>query len=283
MHSIWLLSSGRSSIGDMAELRARISLVHRLLVALQLSPGPGFSRASEDQSSVIANELVGARLSLEERTSLVEAVAQIPWQSSLHLEKVQMALAGAPATGAAGAVGAGCSRRPMQHFEGIINYFTESQWVVLLSESVMASQKLRTLLEQAHALGLRCASELTVKKLTAMFLIAEGGPKAQSMPTSQKLATSRLMKKELKALGDSPVKAFIKTMPTDPAFFRTQHPEVYNAVFHAEPPMPMKFSMQVFAQVLSTVKCRGGQDCFSIYKIYLYIYIGIKYKYIYIY
>ena len=85
----------------MAELRDRISLVHRLLAAL--AGGPGFSRASEDQSSVIANELAGALLSLEERASLAEALAQIPWQSSLHRAKVQMALAGAPATGAAGA------------------------------------------------------------------------------------------------------------------------------------------------------------------------------------
>ena len=46
-----------------------------------------------------------------------------------------------------------------------------------------------------------------------------------------------------------------------PCSFRSQSPEVYNAVFHAEPPMPMKLSMQVFAQVLSTVKCRGGTDC----------------------
>ena len=126
----------------------------------------------------------------------------------------------------------------------------------------MPSQKSRTLLMQAHVLGLRCASELTMKKLTAVYLIAaEGGSKAQSMPNSQKLAASKLVKKELKALGGSAVATFIKTLPTYPAAVRSQSPEVYNAGFHTEPPLPMKLSTQVFAQVLPTLKCRGGKVC----------------------
>ncbi len=84
------------------------------------------------------------------------------------------------------------------------------------------------------------------------------------MQVSQKLAITRHIKKELKSLGDSPPLIFLESLPACPQQLAQQQPSLYNSVFQKHPPVPLKIEMQLFAEVLATVRCRGpkaGASC----------------------
>ena len=108
----------------LQEVRDRISLVARLLTSLQ-GHGAAYSRASDEQSIVLAQKLSSRKLSLEEATELAEAVSRIPWQDSSHRETVQASLVSDVAVVASSNNG---TRRSMQHFEAMPNYYTDQQW-----------------------------------------------------------------------------------------------------------------------------------------------------------
>ena len=155
----------------LQEFRDRISLVARLLTSLQ-GHGAAYSRASDEQSIVLAQKLSSRKLSLEEATELAEAVSRIPWQDSSHRETVQASLVSDVAVVASSNSG---TRRSMQDFEAMPNYYTDQQWRFFSSDA-MPAQKLRVLLEQPHRLGLRCASEPTARKLTVLYLRVTSAP-----------------------------------------------------------------------------------------------------------
>ena len=263
-------------MASASELQDRMELVRRLLVALVDNPD-GYTLASDEQSIALEGNArpIASSLTLEQRTALVQAVTRIPWQSPAHLNRVQNALAaagppphhGVPANLDARGDGVGLGsaevrdRRSMQNFESLTNYFNEAEWMNLLSDSIVPSQKLQAILQRAHDLGLRCASEQTIKRITTMFLIvAEGAERAQAIPSHQKLATTKLVKRELKALGDNPLATYIRVLPADVSTFRSQYQPLYAHLFGAAPPAPMQLNLHIFAEVLVTVKCRGGRE-----------------------
>ena len=250
------------------EVKDRISLVARLLTSLQ-GRNAAYSRASDEQSIVLAQKLASAKLSLEEVTEAAEAVKGVSWQDASHLERVQASLVsgggggGGGGGGANGVVGCRNTRRPLQNFEAIPDYYTDQQWR-LFSSDAMPAQKLRVLLEQPHRLGLRCASEPTARKITVLYMCITNAPlEAKAMPVSQKLSLLRFVKAELKSLGDQPVAEWLKKLPDVPEKLRCQSPGLYTAVF-SEPPVPMKIDMQLFAELVSSVRCRGQRSAESL-------------------
>ena len=244
------------------EVKDRISLVARLLTSLQ-GRNAAYSRASDEQSIVLAQKLASAKLSLEEVTEAAEAVKGVSWQDASHLERVQASLVSDAANGVVASSSDRNTRRPLQNFEAIPDYYTDQQWR-LFSSDAMPAQKLRVLLEQPHRLGLRCASEPTARKITVLYMCITHAPlEAKAMPVSQKLSLLRFVKAELKSLGDQPVAEWLKKLPDVPEKLRCQSPGLYTAVF-SEPPVPMKIDMQLFAELVPSVRCRGQRSAESL-------------------
>lgn len=244
-----------------SELRDRVLLVSRLLTALK-GKGAAYAQASGIQSNVLKMHFMSARLTLEESTEMAEALAGMHWQSEQHRDEVLGALAAGPSSAPLASSGA-TSRRQMQDYGAVVNYYTEDQWAMMASAEAAPTQKMRVLLEHPHALGLRCASESTIQRLTTLYLIvSEGEAGAKTTQATQKLAMTRHMKKELKALGNAPPLAYLVSLPHSPQELAQQQPQLYNAVFKS-PPVPMKIDMQTFAEVLPTVRCRGAKPGLS--------------------
>ena len=240
------------------ELRDRIVLVGRLLTSLR-GQGDAYGRVSAMQAAVLKGLLLQTSLSLEQTTDVVDAIGSVPWQCNQHRDEVLGALTAGPAV----AIASRCTtsttaRRPLQDFGTVVNFYTEAQWGILLDDAAVPSHKLRVVIEHAHFLGLRCASETTIQKLTALFLCVSEGPLvARAMAASQKLSMTRHLKQELKKLGDSPPLVYLLALPLLPSELATQHPQVYEAVFKTTAPVAMKLDLNSFTEVLSTVRCRG--------------------------
>ena len=242
-----------------AEVRNRIALVGRLLTALQ-GKGDAYRKSSEMQARVVKGLLMRSSLSLEEQTEVVEALDSVPWQAEQHRDEVFAAFASGPVAAIAGQPSAKSTsaRRPMQDFGSILQFYTADQWEFLLGEGASPSQKLSVVLEQAHVLGLRCASEPTVQRITTLYLcVTEGFLGAKGMAGSQKLAMVKHIKQQLKRLGDSPPAEFIEKLPVSPSKLQTDHPLVYESAFRAKVAAPMKLDLNSFVDVEATVPCRG--------------------------
>ena len=187
---------------EMAEkLADRVVLVSRMLTALKSVGGAAYARTSESQAAAVKGLLLQTSLSLEHITAMLESIVAVPWQSDQHRDDVLAALAAGPAGAIAAkpsATVASC-RRPMQDFGSIVNYYTEGQWDIMLVDATIPSQKLRVVLEHAHVLGLRCASDWIVQRITTLFLsVSEGALAAKGMPTSQNMSMTKHVKHELK-------------------------------------------------------------------------------------
>ena len=95
----------------------------------------------------------------------------------------------------------------------------------MLGDAALPSQKLRVVLEYAHLSGLRCASELTVQRLTTLFLsVSEGAFAAKGMPASQKLSMTKHVKQEFKKMGDSTPLVYLVQLPSMPSQLAAEHP-----------------------------------------------------------
>jgi len=239
-----------------APLLDRLRLVGRLLTALKGPGGEAYARASAAQAAAMKGQVLQASLSLEQTTEAVEELGKIPWQCSQHGDEVLAAFS----AGLAGADPAGyTSRRKLQDYTAIVNYFTDAQWEFLQGSSV-PSQKLAVVLQHAHCLGLRCSSESTIQRLTCLFLISTEGPiAAKAMSHASKLAMTRHVKRELKRIGDTPALAYIVELPSLPSDFASQHPAMYAAAFKSQVPANMKFDWNSFAEVLAGIPCRGSK------------------------
>ena len=173
--------------------------MHKLLSTLSVN-GAAHAAASERQSQVLAKELLGAKLSLQDVSELAQHVVAVPWSSSEHRDVVLKAASSCAAQGPS-SVSTSQSRRPMQDFCAIVDYYSEEQWAVLLSQASSA-QKAGVLLQQAHALGLRCAGEQTMQRLTTLYLlVTEGAEQAKVLPQASKLAVLAHLKNSSKRLG----------------------------------------------------------------------------------
>ena len=244
--------------GMATGLGDRIRLVARLLTSLQRQGGDAYVRASALQAAAVKGQLSQASLSLEQTTEVVEALAEVPWQCKQHADDVLAALASGPAVVTSANSSPASARRPLQDFTSVVNFFTEEQWEFMFGDAAVPSQKLHMMLEHCHALGLRCASEMTVQRLTTLFVCSsEGVLGAKAMQPSQKLAMTKHIKSELKKLGDGPSAVYLTVLPLMPSELEAGHPDLFRAVFKTKEPVPMKLDLHSFADVLSTVPCRG--------------------------
>ena len=247
------------AVPAMAEqLLDRIRLVGRLLTALQGQGGDAYARASANQASTLKGQLLQTSLTLERTTDVVEELGRIPWQCSAHRDEVLVALSSGPS---ASQPASAAARRKLQDYTAIVNYFTDAQWDHLLDNSAVPSQKLRSVLEHVHCLGLRCSSEMTIQRITCLYLMVSEGPiAAKAMGRAQKLAMTKHVKKELKRLGDLPPLAYVAELPSLPSVFLAEQPAMYAAAFKDQVPASMRLDLQSFAEVLATIPCRGGKS-----------------------
>lgn len=255
--SLFLLTGGDRLPCTMAtELRERTKLVERLLAALQGKPA--HEQASAKQSSVFAAHLTNTRLGLSDQVELSELLAKIPWFSEKHRDDVLALCTGGRVEPVSSVQATSKTRRNLQDYGAIVNFYTEQQWAVMLSDVATPAQKLQTLVEQPHSLGLRCASETTIQKLTTVYLcVSEGAVQAKALPVSTKLAMTRHIKGELKTLGDAPPQVFLQSLPPTPQQLQVEQPTLYASVFSKSGPVPMQISLQLFAELLPSVRCRG--------------------------
>ena len=199
----------------------RCELVGRLLVALRGQGGIAYASASDTQAAALKGCLLKASLSLEQTAQVAEELSKIPWQCPSHRDEVLAALTAGPADVAETSI-----RRKLQDYSAVVNYFTDKQWELLLGTSV-PSHKLQMILNHVHCLGLCCASESTIQRLTTLFLCATEGPlAAKAMAHSQKLAMTQHLKREFKRIGDTPALTYQEKLHSLPSDFAAKHPHM---------------------------------------------------------
>ncbi len=250
-----LLSLGMASVASA--IQSRISAVQRLLSSLKGTKS--FATASKAQSQALQNELLKASLTLEETADIADAIRTLPWDEEDGEAPLAALLSAGSSLGASG-VQKVAQRRALQDYSSLMNYFTEEQWMLLLSNTASSSEKMSLIIQHASVLGLRCPTEGTMQKLTTLYLLcAEGVGPTKAMLASQKLAMLKHMKKEVKALAKSNPLVYLQLLPQSPQLLLEEHCELYQTVFRSQPPVACKFCLQEFVEVSASVAMRSSK------------------------
>ena len=159
----------------------------------------------------------------------------------------------------------------MQNYENITEYFSESEWKVMLSDQVASSAKLKLILDRLHMLGCDRPSEATIKRVVVLHLLVSDGVERAAQMGAEKI-------KVLMQNVRSEIKRYKRGMPAHTMasgptllppntvdFFGAAEPELYKKTYGADdPPVPSKLSRDLVAQCEQGFRCRGGDRMGSV-------------------
>ena len=159
----------------------------------------------------------------------------------------------------------------MQNYENVTEYFSESEWKVMLSGEVASSVKLKLILDRLHMLGCDRPSEATIKRVVVFHLLVSDGVERAAQMGAEKI---KLLMQNVR----SDIKRYKRGMPAHAMasgptllppntvdFFGAAEPELYKKIYGADdPPVPSKLSRDLVAQCEQGFRCRGGDRMGSV-------------------
>lgn len=150
----------------------------------------------------------------------------------------------------------------MQDFSSFIDYCTESQWSLLLLESVGFSAKRDLIICILISLGCRNMDEKTAKLAASLLLLLTRGlEKCMTLLPAQKALTKQDFKEEFKrqARARPSPSSFLSTLPSAWGTLRSESPDLFGEVYKSgELPVKCKVDVQHLQQVDSSYRCRGA-------------------------
>lgn len=225
----------------------RMEAARTLLSALKGSPA--WPMASASQRDALVQDLRGAKVPAAQMAELAQTCQGLSWHGS-DGDVVLKALFSGPSS---------APRRTLQDYTQVLQFFSHAQWVFLQSEA-SSSGKLSLILEHCASLGLRCPTETTAQRLTALFLtLTEGSMAAKAMHHSQKLSVLRFVKKSFKEVAKGEPLAFVPALPAVPSELEAAFPELYQVVFKSSSPAACPLDMPAFMALCDGMAMRSSR------------------------
>ena len=241
-----------SHSSTLRPLVLKFSVVLRLL--LSEHSGAAAQKMSELQAAALAEEIKTAVLTTEEKAFVAGEIAKIKWTAEAHME---VALHNLSVTAQAPK-----RRRGTQDFTQIHHYIADSLWEALEEKNAPADVKLQALLQHSMRLGLRNASEPTMKWLTSLWLcLTHDGPQLTKMDCITKGLKLRAVKSVLDNLRrrapDPP--QWVEKLPSKSVELLRDFPVLYKAAFPGSvSPGSPRIDLDMVLSFDLSYGCRGG-------------------------
>lgn len=215
---------------------------------------PNYVEFREQQSSKILLQIRGVSLTMDQGSSLIEAMKSVDWSpaeyASLQSEvmnSVQLCLAGS-------------GRKALQNYTALAAYLPAEVWDELLGSTQSSQAKLEGLLHFAHKLGLSNPTENTFQFICAVFLLATEGQKAMNMQPCIRLETLKMIKKIFKSLVSKwPAGVFphLQKLPSSVLDLQEAYPNEFARMFGSSAPAPSRLSWSDISVIATGTPMRG--------------------------
>ena len=157
------------------------------------------------------------------------------------------------------------TRAKMQNFMSCLDFYTQREWTsCLLNREVGGEIKLHCILARIFATGGRNLSELSLRRLAALWLaITESAESLENLSDMQKKAALQMVKVAYKsaiARGTTECFASLHDLPASPLILMAEYPEFYHAVYRdGEQPVscPAEEKHKISVVEMS-IRCRGN-------------------------
>ena len=225
-------------------------ILDRLVAAGKLleEPSPRHAQTSQEQADCILAMLEGVPLRASASIELADAVGGVKWANGDRRRLLDAITSRA--------VDGGRSRAPLQNYETVPTFLTDSIWEGLQSSADMHA-KGRLIVDHAISLGLRNPTEGTSAVLTAVLLIAHDGPmKARSLERWFTRDIFLFIKKLIKQRVRAPPLEIIVELPATPQQLQHLYPETFDAIFASSSAVPCSLSLADLAAVKSGIMLR---------------------------
>ena len=147
---------------------------------------------------------------------------------------------------------------------------TDSEWTILLDDSVDMLSKREVICGRATKLGCRCPCEHTSKWLTSLMLVCSyASTELTAMSTVSKHQAKESLKTELKQMARRMMapEVFLKKLHNTAAELSANQPQLYALAYsQGEGPVNCKLDVRTIASVDASYKCRGGGGVGSMQK-----------------
>ena len=206
---------------------------------------------SRGQSDLVMAMFGSVKLDAADLGPIAELIAQCAWASPQEKAGLLTTVGQAVQTSSA------ARRAKYQNFGFLGCYLLDRHWAVLLDANIDYTLKVKTLSDQALALGLRTPSEETSARVTALLLLCiEGSAKARSLTSAYTRDVFVHVKKELKRRNPQEPLEKVSELSADVADFRAKYPRTYDAVFGREGPSLCKFQFAEIHAIASSIDQR---------------------------
>ena len=207
--------------------------------------------ASKIQSAALIAIIKKSEITLDERATLSSLVTAVPWYGS-DLNAVMAALVPPVQS----------SRKKMQNFVALPEYFAEHEWEQLQDPEAPVNHKRDFVLNRSTQLSLRCPSEPTTKYLTSFLIVCSSSPRdLQTMTGTQKQETLRHFKQQFKTYGRrlSEPATYVETLPATPGELKRLHADLCKTCYpEGSPPVKAKVDLMLVQGVDVSFRCRGS-------------------------
>jgi hypothetical protein len=152
---------------------------------------------------------------------------------------------------------AASTRRAMQNFSTIADFFTADEWSVLDSEG-SSQAKVNTICSRAIKLGLRCPSEPTLKLMSSLLvLVVHGAQPDGEVDLKGKLDAFKKTWKML-SVGEGHPPEYVSTLPASPSDLLRMHQATYQRAYADAAPVRCPLSDDELQRLNNCYRCRGG-------------------------
>jgi hypothetical protein len=152
---------------------------------------------------------------------------------------------------------AASTRRAMQNFCTIADFFTAGEWSVLDSEG-SSQAKLNIICSRAIRLGLRCPSEPTLKLMSSLLvLVVHGAQLDGEVDLKGKLDAFKKTWKML-STGEGHPPEYVSTLPASPSDLLRLHTTTYQRAYADGAPVRCPISADDLQRLNNCYRCRGS-------------------------
>ena len=212
---------------------------------------------SATQAGIVVHMLKKGRLGAEQLALVSRAVAESGLEpkdkSNVEAEIDRLATSEQLPS----CVGSAAGRSPMQNYENVADFLTETVWASLQDGSADPSQ----LFDHLLALGLRNPSEPTKQCIACLLMVASKGMEqalllSRPMKTAMHKTTGQLFARHVAASLKPPPNEFITFLPRGPQELSETHPDTFKNAFALSAPVPFAWDRLAFGELRRTTKMR---------------------------
>ena len=239
-----------------AKLIAHCNAVKNFLQTVGFTSEAANLARSAQRESLVAL-IKQTSMSFDDATSLQTVLQGMQWEDA-DMQSLNAALLSSMPLGNSSGAALANSRRQMQDFTGVLNYFTAALWECFCDAGVDGGSKMQKMLTHCINLGMACPSETTMQHLAGVYINA---CEQQAIGPAMRLEIVKAMKSNHRRLmGKMTLPGgWVQKLPTDPQIFRTQHPDWYERAFKHAPPVSSLIPVENLQAQLVSIPMRSSR------------------------